>query len=198
MSDTASSGTDGGTATEGTETEAAGTEAEGASNQGANNDDSGRAGSESNLKADLANERKARQTAAKEASALKARLDKIEQANKTETEKALDKARQEGTEAATKAANVKIARMAIRAAAANKFADPTDADAIDPSTVDVDEDGNVDDKAVNAQLDALLKQKPHWRKSEGQKGAGSADQGARGSAAKPNDMNSLIRRAAGR
>lgn len=189
---TENTGNEGGSGDQGSQEEDKGTQDAG--NQGGEgNDDSGRAGSDEALKADLAKERKARQAAEKVAKANQARLDQLEEANKTENEKAIDKARKDGETEATAKANLKIAKMAIRAAAMSKFADPSDAvGEIDASKFEVDDDGDVDEKAINAELDQLLKRKPHWAKVE-KKSSGSVDQGARGSGVQTTDMNQILR-----
>lgn len=189
MSDTATQGEAGTDQGEG-ETQTSGTE--NTTDQGT---ETGRAGGEDQLKADLAAERKARQAAASQAKALQKQLDSLTAANKSETERAIDKAREEGAQEALSKANVRLVKMAIRSEAKDKLADPTDADVLDPSMFEVDENGDVDTKAIKGELDRLLKEKPHWAKKDSK--PGSVNQGARGSAAKATDMNSWIHQAMG-
>lgn len=57
-------------------------------------------------------------------------------------------------------------------------------------------DGQVDDKAIAEALEALVKEKPYLAARAG-RFTGSADGGARAATAAPDDMNSIIRKAAG-
>jgi hypothetical protein len=164
--------------------------------------DTGRAGSDDNLKADLARERKERQAAAARAEELQSQLEKFQEANKSEQEKALEKAAKEATKAAKAEADSawssRIIRTEVKAAAVGKFADPADALAfLDLTQFSVDDDGDTDAKAINAALDALLKEKPHLAKNDTAKTVGSADQGARGTGGAVPDMNQRLRDAFG-
>lgn len=138
-------------------------------------------------------------TVAQERDALAAQLAEFQEASKSEHEKALEKARKEGLETGQNEANSywanRILKAEIRAAAVEKFADPSDAVAfLDLEQFEVDKGGETNPKAIKAALDGLLKEKPHLARQQGR--TGSADQGARGTAPTPNDMNSLIRKAA--
>src|SRR5437870_1363814 len=69
---------------------------------------------------------------------------------------------------------------AIVAKATGKFADVDDVKgAISPDDV-LNDDGTVDEEALTAALDALLKKKPHWAAGGKPPGPGALDQGARG------------------
>lgn len=141
---------------------------------------------------------KAAEAKAKEAAALSKEVEELRDAKRTELERAVERARKEGETQALQNANSKIVRLTIRSLARETFADPSDADVIDAAQFEVDDDGNVDEKAVSEALAALLKEKPHYRKAtDSKKTSGSADQGARGAAPTPTSMNSLIRQQAG-
>lgn len=77
------------------------------------------------------------------------------------------------------AANLKITKANLRAAAAGKLADPTDAlTFIDPAEFEVDDDGNVDEAALTAAIDNLLQNKPYLA-AQGKRFQGDADAGPR-------------------
>lgn len=134
---------------------------------------------------------------AKERDALAAQLAEFQEATKSEQEKQLDKVRNEalaqGKSESDAAWAARVVKTEVRAAAREKFADPSDALAfIDLSNIKVDDDGNTDDKAIQSALDALLKDKPHLAKQQ-KSSTGSADQGARGTGTTSQDMNALLR-----
>lgn len=119
----------------------------------------------------------------KRADELADRLAKIEESSKSEHDKALEQARKEAGETAgkeaTAKANRRIIRAEVKAAAAGTFADADDAVALlDLEQFDIDDDGEVDAKAIAKELDALLDRKPHLR-AGGAKPQGSGDGGAR-------------------
>lgn len=89
--------------------------------------------------------------------------DAAAEAAKTEAEKAVDAARVEGEKTATEKANARIVRAEAKALAATaKFRDPADAVAfLDLSKVTVNEDGDVDAKALGVALADLAKEKPY-------------------------------------
>ncbi len=77
------------------------------------------------------------------------------------------------------AANLKIAKANLRAEAAGKLADPTDAlTFIDVSEFEVDDDGNTDPAALSAAIEDLIKNKPYLA-AQGKRFQGEADGGAR-------------------
>lgn len=135
---------------------------------------------------------KANQEAAKyrrELRATQAALEKARQAGLSEQEKAVAAAKAEGASEAMKAAGPRLVRAEFRAAAAGSV----DKETLNAYLEDVDlskflgEDGEPDTKAIEARIRRLG-------------GAGRRtdfDGGARSTASKPNDMNSLIRHAAG-
>ena len=130
---------------------------------------------------------RAAKAAQKRLAELEKKLEAVEEANKTEQEKALDKAREEA-KAETKAEYEKQLRTerlhaAIARQAAGKFADVDDAIRL----LDVGDDlftdeGKVDTGALTKELDLLLERKPHLAATPG-KPMGDGD-GGKGEAAK--------------
>jgi hypothetical protein len=121
-------------------------------------------------------------TAAKE-------LEKVRAAAMSETEKAVAAARAEGLTEAQKATAPRLVRAELRAAAAEaglgKDALAGFLEYADLSKF-VTDDGEVDDKAISAAMTKLGGGRP-----------ADFDGGARTTAAKPADMNQLLRRQAG-
>lgn len=77
------------------------------------------------------------------------------------------------------AANDRIKRAEVRAAAAGKLNDPKDAlSFLDLSTIEVNDDGEVDGDAVSAAINDLIKSKPYLA-AQGKRFEGEADGGAR-------------------
>lgn len=107
---------------------------------------------------------RAEQTA-REHQAKASKLDEIEAANKTEAEKAVERA------TAAEARLVALRRTAVDAeihAAASGWADPTDAPRyLDDRDHDLAEDGTVDTAAIAADLAAVLAQRPHLARVDG-------------------------------
>lgn len=98
----------------------------------------------------------------------------------SESEKAIAAAKAEGVSEATAAANRRIVRSEVKALAAKKLNDPADAVAmLDLDQFEVDGDGEVDEAAITAALDALVAAKPYLAASPRSGGAGDADGGAR-------------------
>lgn len=114
-----------------------------------------------------------------------ARIAELEAANSTKVTADADKPDVESIKrnaetAATKAANQRILKAEVRAAAAGKLADPSDAlTMIDVSKLEVDSDGNVDADEIADAIDALLVKKPYLSAQGGKRFQGSADGGAR-------------------
>ena len=106
--------------------------------------------------------RKNEETAKTNAAAAK-RLEEIEQANASDLEKAVRKAREEAIAEVQQAANSRLLSAEARALAAEaKFRNPGLAvKAIDLSGVKVSDDGTVDAKAVRALLADLAKDEPY-------------------------------------
>jgi hypothetical protein len=77
------------------------------------------------------------------------------------------------------AANARILKAEVRAAAAGKLNDPTDALAhIDLTSFEVGEDGDVDSDAIGSAISDLISKKPYLA-AQGGRFQGSADGGAR-------------------
>jgi hypothetical protein len=116
-------------------------------------------------------------------------LEKIRTASMTEQEKAVAEAEQRGRSAALADTGARLARAEFRAAAAGRL----DKEALDGFLEFADlrkfvgDDGEPDAKAIEAAV----------KKLGGSTKPTNFDGGARTPAAKPNDMNSLIRHAAG-
>lgn len=125
---------------------------------------------------------KAREKSARE----EARLAKAEAAElraKAEGKEAEHQAQQETQrvkDEALAAANTRILKAEVRAAAAGKLADPADAlQFIDLSSFDVNDDGEVDATDIASAVDDLIKKKPYLAAQGGSRFQGSADGGAR-------------------
>lgn len=108
--------------------------------------------------------RKAAEKAAKEGDKHRARVEELEAANQSETEKAVAAARKEGAVEARKAADARLVRAEARALAAeSRFRDPARVvrllDGLDDVTVG--EDGAVDTDAIQRQLTELSKEAPY-------------------------------------
>lgn len=120
--------------------------------------------------------------ARREADELRKQLAQREDADKSEQEKALDKARQEAADAAkaevTGAFRKRILNAEIRALAAGRFADPDDAiRLLDVEDEDAfDDQGDVKSADLSKAVDDLLDRKPHL-KANGHRPSGSSDAG---------------------
>lgn len=116
--------------------------------------------------ATLERERELRKAAEKEAKTRSTRLEELESASKSESEKAIDAVRREAEAkaeeriaAAQQKTNARLVASEVRAIAAEKqFRSPgVVAKLLDLSAIDVDEDGSVDSAAIVKQLDQLAK-----------------------------------------
>jgi len=135
----------------------------------------------------------ARNAAIQEANAVKAELQALKDAAAAKDlpaeQQALDAARREGEATATTAANTRILRTELKAAAKGKLADPLDALAfIDLTDLAVDANGDVDSDALEEAIDDLLTRKPHLAAAAPRRFDGGADQGAKGKPAKPSQL----------
>lgn len=112
--------------------------------------------------------RKDAEKRAKDGDAARSKLDELENASKTEVEKAVEAARREGAAQALAAANARLIASEARALAAQaKFRNAADAvPFLDLSEVRVAEDGTVDTAAISRQLDELAKAKPYLLAAE--------------------------------
>ena len=116
------------------------------------------------MKADKSAAEKARKAAEKRASDLEQRLSQIEEANKSEADKAIEGARKEAAEAARAEVLTELHRERINNALmrhAGKFADPEDVLTI-ADGIDVGDDGRPDPAEVERAVNDLLERKPHW------------------------------------
>ena len=107
---------------------------------------------------------KAERNAAKAAAAtLQAQLDDMKaKAEGREAERAAEVAAQKVKDEALSVANQRIVKANLRAVATGKLADPSDAQLyIDLSKFDVSDDGEVDEAALTAAVEDLVKRKPH-------------------------------------
>lgn len=145
----------------------------------------------SGLKSALAAEREARSKAEKEAKAatktldeVQTRLAKLESDGKSESEKATEKASKEAAAEAKverdKFWSQKFVRAEVKAAAAQKLADPDDIRLLDLDEFTVNEDGSIQGD-INAAVDKLIESKPHLAAGKGTRQ--TIDQGAQGGAA---------------
>lgn len=120
------------------------------------------------------------------------RIKELEQAaadrDKSPDEKALDDARREAAAEATQAANIRVVRSEFRALAKERGLDPNTATKLaDLSTVEVDDDGNVDGDALTAAIDAVIADHPSLVPSRFE---GTADQGNPGTSGAPKQITS--------
>lgn len=136
----------------------------------------------------LDEERSARKAAEKQARDAQAELDKLRQASMSDTEKAVAKARAEGKAEAFQDATTRLVRAEVRAAAANKLADPSDAIGLLDLDSFVDANGEVDTKAITSAIDALVTSKPYLGARPGN---GSGEGGPRGAATPTPDSDPL-------
>lgn len=136
-------------------------------------------------------ERRSKQ-AQKRIEEIEAKLAKIDDANKTEQEKALDAARKEAAEETrTELQNeVRAERLsaAIARQAADKFADIDDAiRLLDTDNADLfNDEGQLQNEALTDALNDLLERKPHLGKKDAPIGESDAGKGA---ASSPEDMS---------
>lgn len=114
------------------------------------------------------------------------------EAAKSDAEKAIDAARTEGEKAATERSNQRIIKAEARTLAATaKFRDPADAVAfLDLSKVTVNENGEVDEKAISDQLKSLAESKPYLV-DDGKKPAPKPDRAQGGSSSKGGKLSGL-------
>ncbi|MFI1324556.1 hypothetical protein ACH4TI_15105 [Streptomyces rochei] len=100
-----------------------------------------------------------------------------------------DDAAAKAVQAATAAANTRILRAEVRAAAKGRLADPKDAlTFLDISQFEVDEDGQVDEDEITDAIDTLLKNKPYLAAQSGRKFQGTGDGGAARKAGRPKQL----------
>ncbi|KQX27560.1 hypothetical protein ASD97_25000 [Streptomyces sp. Root63] len=104
----------------------------------------------------------------KEQEPLLAELRKRKDAEKSDTDRLNDQLT-DAQEQITKTRQ-RLVRSQVQALAMTGFADPEDAvGALDLNSY-IDSDGDIDEAAIKADLDALLERKPHWAKAQPQEG----------------------------
>lgn len=114
-------------------------------------------------------EREAKSTAERERDAARQELEDLKAKHQTAEEKAITDARKAGADEATLAANRRIVRSEVKAAAGGKLTDPGDAAGL---LGDLDRfivKGEVDEKAIASAIDDLVKAKPYLATSGGGK-----------------------------
>ncbi|MGY2747215.1 hypothetical protein [Arthrobacter sp. UYCu723] len=137
------------------------------------------------LKDALDKERKANKLTTKELATLKAER---EAQAKTPEENALADARREGETAAEKRANERLVKSELRSAAKGKLSNVADALVfIDVSAIEVGDDGEVDQGALDTAIEKLLADRPYLGVPEQKRFQGNADQGS-GKAGAPKQL----------
>jgi hypothetical protein len=92
-------------------------------------------------------------------------------------------------DAALAAANQRILKSEVKAAAKGVLADPQDAyKFLDLDSFEVDDDGNVDESTIATALADLVAAKPYLSAQGGQRFQGGADGGARNDSSKPSQL----------
>lgn len=93
-----------------------------------------------------------------------AELQRIKDAEKTESERLNDQLARANEQIGK--TRQRLVRAQVQALATAGFADPEDAfGALDLGSY-IDSDGDIDEAAIKADLDALLERKPHWAKTQ--------------------------------
>lgn len=146
---------------------------------------------------------RASKTAARQLKQVTAELELLRQAGASDSEKAIAQAKKEAaTEARKEAlaeANGRLVRAEVRTAAAAEKIDPALAvKLLDLDDFDVDDDGEIDTKAITKAVKALIEEHPYLTGEGDGRVRGSADGGSRRTATPADDMNTLMRRAIGR
>ncbi|OQO89923.1 hypothetical protein B1813_18970 [Saccharomonospora piscinae] len=130
-----------------------------------------------------------RQEAKAETRELRKQLEQLQQQmadkDKTPDEQAIEAARRDAAAEERARAHGQLKRLAIKAEAAGKLHDPADALAhLDLDSIEIDDDGNVDESAVTEAIADLLKSKPYLAAQGGPKAPlPDRSQGARGNGA---------------
>ena len=141
----------------------------------------------------LKEERAARKAAERLAATTAAELKTLREASATDAEKAIAKARDEGAKEARDKANARLLKAEIKAAAAGRLADPTDAVRLLDTDDFTDDDGDIDEAKLKKAIDGLLKDKPYLAGKPKSNGDGGG--GPRGGDAGPS-MDDWLRREA--
>lgn len=127
----------------------------------------------------LSEERTARRQAERAAKTAAEELKALRESTATDAEKAILKAREEGKSEALKVANGRLLKAEIKAAAAGKLADPTDAVRLLDADEFTDDNGEVDAKKLAKAVDQLLTDKPYLA-GKGHRPSGDGGNGPRG------------------
>jgi hypothetical protein len=99
-----------------------------------------------------------------------------------------DQIRAQAAREATEKANARILRSEVKAAAAGKFADPSDAALyLDLAKFEVDENGDVDAEEISDAIEELLTRKPHLA-ATARRFQGTGDGGAQRTPAGPTQL----------
>jgi hypothetical protein len=107
-----------------------------------------------------------------------------------EAEHKLDQDNQKVRDDALSAANQRILKAEVRAAAATKLNDPADAlRFLDLSSFEVGEDGDIDAATVASAIDDLIASKPYLAAQGGKRFQGSGDTGTRNESTRPAQLN---------
>ncbi|NED31113.1 hypothetical protein [Streptomyces sp. SID8499] len=97
-----------------------------------------------------------------------AELQRIKDSQKTESERLTEQLARANEQIAK--TRQRLVRTQVQALAGLSFADPEDAvGALDLDSY-IDSEGDIDEAAIKADLDALLERKPHWAKPQPQEG----------------------------
>ena len=97
-----------------------------------------------------------------------AELQAIKDSEKSESERLSDQLQRANEQVAK--TRQRLVRTQVQALAMTGFADPEDAvGALDLDSY-IDSDGDIDESAIEADLQALLERKPHWAKAQPQEG----------------------------
>ncbi len=107
-----------------------------------------------------------------------------------------DAIRREAESAAAQKVNARLVRAEVKALASATFADPSDAHLyIDVEDIDVNDDGEVDTKAIEDALKDVLRRKPHLAKAKAddERDVDNFDGGARRTPPRERNMTDFIR-----
>jgi hypothetical protein len=109
--------------------------------------------------------------------------------NKSDEEKAVDAARREAREEAQSAFNQRLAKAELKAELAGKVNNLALAlKVIDLAEIAVDSNGEVDPQSVTDAIDSALAQYPELKPTTEKKFGGTADQGTKGKATRPQQL----------
>lgn len=117
-------------------------------------------------------------------------------ARRGDPDKEADRAQREAVQAVEQMYRTRLVRAEVRSLAASTFADPDDAHIfLDLDEIEVDDDGNVDRKAVEGMLKDVLTRKPYLKKGRAgdEDVVSDFDGGARTTSRPPQNMTDLIR-----